>query len=135
MKRTIIHPPVIPLAITKCDEADLTKKNLRKKDRIRLAIQTDVLIEPKSEVQINYPVTDKDYIVAGTVIKCEEDNGQYNIVVEFSDPNNVTRVRMVEQICRIELYKREVLQNESRSITKTQAALEWIDKYAKDFLV
>ncbi len=135
MKRTIIHPPVIPLNITKCDEPDLDKKNLRKKDRIRLAIQSEVLIEPKSEVQINYPVTDQDYIVTGTVIKCEEDNDQYNVVVEFSDPNNVTRVRMVEQICRIELYKREVLKNESRSITKTQAALEWIDKYAKDFMV
>ncbi|MFC1492707.1 hypothetical protein ACFL6O_02005 [candidate division KSB1 bacterium] len=135
MKRTIIHPPIIPVTINKCDEPEREKKNLRKKDRIRLEIQTDVFVEPKTGVKIIYPVTDKDYIVTGVVVRCDKENGHYNLVVEFVDTNNITRVRMVEQICRIELYKRQVLNNEARSITKTQAALEWIDKYAKDFMV
>jgi hypothetical protein len=135
MKRTIIHPPVIPLAIEKHTNPDQAGKKIRKIDRIRLLIQYDNFIEPKTEVIIKYPVTDENYSVTGTVVNCDKDRNGYNLVVEFSDKNNVSRVRMVEQICRIELYKRQVLKNESRSITKTQAALEWINKYAKDFMV
>jgi len=42
-------------------------------------------------------------------------------------------VRMIEQICYIEHYRKEVLLNEGRRITSEQAALEWIEKYAQDF--
>ncbi len=135
MNRTIIHPPVIPVTVKIANNPDPVKKPVKKKDRIRLLVNTENSFEPKSIVRVNYPVTDKDFIVTGTVIKCEEDKSRYNVVIEFSDPDNICRVRMVEQICRIELYKRQVLKNEGRSITKTQAALEWIDKYAKDFMV
>jgi hypothetical protein len=40
---------------------------------------------------------------------------------------------MVEQICHIEAYRRNILQTEGRVLDGRSAALEWIDKYAADF--
>ena len=40
---------------------------------------------------------------------------------------------MVEQICYIEHYKREVLKNEGRILSGKDAALEWVKKNAADF--
>jgi hypothetical protein len=40
---------------------------------------------------------------------------------------------MAEQICRIEEYKKEIREKEGRLLDGTDAALEWIRKYAKDF--
>jgi hypothetical protein len=40
---------------------------------------------------------------------------------------------MVEQICHIEHYKREVAEREGRELSGQQAAKEWIAKYAASF--
>jgi hypothetical protein len=39
----------------------------------------------------------------------------------------------VEQICHIEQYKADVLLSEGRRLNGEQAALEWIEKFARDF--
>jgi hypothetical protein len=40
---------------------------------------------------------------------------------------------MVEQVCHIENYKKEVYQTEGRLLTAEEAAVEWIHKYASQF--
>ena len=42
-------------------------------------------------------------------------------------------MRMVEQVCHIEHWKKEIREKEGRELTGEQAAMEWIKKYAKDF--
>jgi hypothetical protein len=40
---------------------------------------------------------------------------------------------MVEQLCLIENYRREVKLNEGRELDPERAAAEWIEAYAADF--
>ena len=40
---------------------------------------------------------------------------------------------MVEQLCYIERYRRETLEKEGRDLDSTQAAMEWVSKYAASF--
>jgi hypothetical protein len=40
---------------------------------------------------------------------------------------------MVQQVCSIENYRREVQQREGRALTTQEAASEWIAKYAGRF--
>jgi hypothetical protein len=63
----------------------------------------------------------------------KNEDGSFDIGLEFSGTVDAFRVRMVEQVCRIEQYKKEVLEQEGRALTGTQAAIEWISKYAKGF--
>tara|TARA_R110001592_G_scaffold59660_13_gene181124 strand:+ start:5431 stop:5568 length:138 start_codon:yes stop_codon:yes gene_type:complete len=40
---------------------------------------------------------------------------------------------MVEQVCQIENYRREVKKREGRELDPEEAAVEWIAAYAEDF--
>ena len=43
-------------------------------------------------------------------------------------------VRMVEEACQTEHYRREILRSQGRAMGGDQTALEWIDQYAAGFL-
>jgi len=43
------------------------------------------------------------------------------------------RLRMIEQICQIEHYRKEVKLVEGRDLSAEEAASEWISRYASDF--
>jgi hypothetical protein len=40
---------------------------------------------------------------------------------------------MLEQICHIELYKKELRKKKGRKVTGEEAAIEWITNYADKF--
>jgi hypothetical protein len=71
--------------------------------------------------------------VKGRVCWCQEKNGHFVLGVKFLDTEDAFRVRMVEQICHIEHYKREVFEKEGRVLSGEQAAMEWIPKYGSVF--
>jgi hypothetical protein len=47
--------------------------------------------------------------------------------------NTEFAVRMVEQVCQIYHYQREVLEKEGRSLSGADATAEWVAKYVRDF--
>jgi hypothetical protein len=57
----------------------------------------------------------------------------YCIGVQFMDEADAFRARMVEQVCSIERYRREVEAKEGRRLTRDEAAQEWIRRYAGRF--
>lgn len=71
--------------------------------------------------------------ICGQVVWCEPRDGEYEVGIAFYGPNDAYQVRMVEQICQIEKYRREVFNREGRLLSQEQAAREWIDRYADDF--
>jgi len=64
---------------------------------------------------------------------CEPAEAGYLVGAEFLEEADVRRARMVEQICYIEKYRKEVMEKESRPLTSSEAALEWIGKFASEF--
>jgi len=53
--------------------------------------------------------------------------------VEFLDQDILFRLRMVEQICHIEQYRRTVRESQGRVLSSQEAAIEWIERYAEAF--
>ena len=90
-------------------------------------------IEVLARVQISVPDIDRDSRLVGSVVWCETTDAGYEIGVEFERNRDVYRLRMIEQICHIEHYRKEVLQSEGRELTSREAAKEWIEKFAGDF--
>lgn len=62
-----------------------------------------------------------------------EDDGGWCIGVQFLEAADAFRVRMVEQVCAIERYRKEVEADEGRTLTPQEAADEWISRYAGRF--
>ena len=71
------------------------------------------------------------------MINCGKESSKesegYEVGVMFMNSDSDFKVRMVEQVCHIEHYRKEVLETEGRMINGEEAALEWIKKHAKDF--
>ena len=59
--------------------------------------------------------------------------GYYQVGVEFDEHTTKFALRMVEQVCHIEQYRKEVLETEGRYLSHEKAAVEWIARYASKF--
>jgi hypothetical protein len=64
---------------------------------------------------------------------CRPEDGKYLVGVEFQDSTSAFQSRMVQQVCSIENYRKEVQQNEGRVLTTQEAASEWIARFAGQF--
>ncbi len=53
--------------------------------------------------------------------------------VQFLDASDAFRVRMVEQVCAIEEYRRQQVEEEGRELSREEAAREWIATYGSRF--
>ena len=90
-------------------------------------------IPPGSHIKITIPVRDDPFQANCTVVRCIESVDCYEVGVKFHDYATRYAVRMVEQVCWIEQYRSQILEQEGRSIDSEQAAAEWIELYSNEF--
>ena len=95
-------------------------------------IATDRLGIDKS-TQVRFPVLGREIVVTGKVVWCEKTNRGYQVGLKFDDPNEIERLKIIEQTFEIERYRGEIEQQEGRELSSLQAAREWSSKYAGDF--
>ena len=84
-------------------------------------------------VRVTIPVLESDNQLTGNVVWCEKADEGYEIGIEFEKSRDTYRMRMIEQICHIEHYRKEVERLEGRKLSSQEAAREWITQYAEDF--
>ncbi len=90
-------------------------------------------IEILQRVRICIPVLRRDNFLVGNVVWCEKSDVGYEVGIEFETSRDVFRLRMIEQICHIEHYRKEIYRVEGRWLSAQDAADEWIAKFADDF--
>ena len=98
-----------------------------------LALVSSHPLEVLERVTVTIPVLDRNNILSGNVVWCEKADQGYEIGIKFERSRDAYRLRMIEQICHIEHYRKEVERLEGRRLDSQQAAEEWISRYAKDF--
>ena len=87
-----------------------------------------------ASIDIHIAVVSPEVSLKGEVVSCRPvEDGCFEVGVRFSDDGERFKMRMVEQVCHIEHYRREVLENEGRVLTSREAAVEWIRLFAEDF--
>lgn len=135
MERNFVrHPSDVPIACTMADMAVPGSDYLRNVSEGGLAFLSTAEVRIGATVVIRIPAIDPQVSLRGVVVWCEAlERNQYEVGVRFVDENNHFRMRMVEQICHIEHFKREIQETEGRTLSGEEAALEWIRRYATDF--
>jgi len=100
-----------------------------------LAFVSPEPLEILDRVRVCIPILEHDNTLIGNVVWCEKsDSGdEFEIGIEFEKSRDAFRLRMIEQVCHIEHYRKEVMQSEGRELSAQEAAREWISKYAGDF--
>ncbi len=67
------------------------------------------------------------------MVWCRPAHACYELGIQFLAREDLFAARMVEQLCYIERYRREVLNTEGRELSSADAAREWIARFAEDF--
>lgn len=84
-------------------------------------------------IQVRFPVLDENTSIDGKVVWCNKTERGYEVGLEFNDAEEVERLKMIEQICQIENFRKNVEQQHGRKLSSEEAAREWISRYAGDF--
>ena len=133
-RQFIRHPSDIPISWRLGDVAQPGSEYLRNISEGGLAFVSQHAIPVDAIIEIHIPVRKPEVSIRGTVVWCRPaDEGLFEVGVRFLDADMRFRMRMVEQICHIEHFKKELREKEGRELTGEEAALEWIHRYAKDF--
>ena len=90
-------------------------------------------LDVDESIQVSVPVLNQEKKLDGKVVWCNKTARGYEVGLEFDDPAEVERLRMVDQICQIEHFREEVEQRDGRKLSSEEAAREWIGKYAGEF--
>lgn len=86
-----------------------------------------------SRVSVRFPLLDQQHSLIGKVVWNRKNGRSYEIGLQFDDPDQLYCLRMIEQVCHIEHYRREVSQLEGRTLSSEEAATEWIARFANEF--
>ncbi len=135
MRQYIRHPSDIPIEV-KLDEVVAEEQDyLNDISFGGLSFKAKARVSPGTFIRIRIPLVNPEFEVQAKVAWCRRSNESeiFNIGVVFLHSEEAYETRMVEQVCHIEHYKREVREKEGREISSEQAALEWIKRYASKF--
>jgi hypothetical protein len=137
IRKFIRHPSDVPIQVSLDwvdDENDETvDQTITNVSLGGLAFLSQNPIEVLERVRVSIPVLNQENNLVGNVVWCEKSDNGYEIGIEFEKSRDVFRLRMIEQICHIEHYRKEILRVEGRDLSAGEAAREWISKYAGDF--
>jgi hypothetical protein len=84
-------------------------------------------------IQLRIPTVDPPFEAHARVVWCKPEGNRFLVGVQFLDSTDAFQSRMVQQVCAIEQYRKEVAASEGRLLNSQQAAAEWIKKYAGRF--
>ncbi len=99
-----------------------------------LAFESNFCPRPGELIELTIPTVNPPFRARARVAWCRpEDGGGYLIGASFLDASDAFKSRMVQQVCSIESYRKEVKEREGRELTVQQASAEWIEKYAGRF--
>ncbi|TAK90748.1 MAG: PilZ domain-containing protein [Burkholderiaceae bacterium] len=134
MRTFIRHPAEIPIEVQSPAQSDhALAADGHDVSLGGLALSSQRAVEPGEIVDVSIPFVQPPFASRARVAWCNHCGGAFELGVEFLDYDDAFRARMVEQICYIERYKKDVAKLEGRMLSTEEAASEWIHKHAAAF--
>jgi len=138
MRSYIRHPSDIPIQIDVDNEKTVAIRQAEGQQLSNishggLAFNASRSFAAGDVISLKINVVQPAFEAEGLVTHCAQEGEHYVIGIEFISKDSLFVARMVEQICHIEHYKREVAESEGRELTGEEAAKEWIERHAASF--
>jgi len=130
MRSFIRHSASMPIKIDSSQNGS-QKQALQNVSAGGLCFYSDHYLPSGINIRIDIPFLENPFIENCTVSWCHKtDEHNYAVGVSFDDYQTVSRMRMIEQLCYIEDYRKEILNDEKRELTAQEASMEWYKKFA-----
>ena len=132
-RRFIRHPAEIPIEISASEVSDSHVSNTHNISAGGLSFTSADPHPLHQIVTMSIRITQPWFEEKAEVVWCKKLDKGYEIGIQFLNQDAVYRARMVEQVCHIEQYRKDMKKNGGKELTAQEAALEWISKYAANF--
>ena len=127
------HSVNVPLEVTTLPSSPRTTRQGINLSYGGLSFLMEECLDSGQIIHLRIPTIDPPFDANARVVWCRAEGDAWLVGVEFLDSTHAFQSRMVQQVCSIENYRKEVLQNEGRNLTTQEAAAEWIHKFAGRF--
>lgn len=131
MRRFFRHPTDIPIEIRRA-ERESRDQIPCDASRGGLSFRYHECVTVGESVRVRVAVTEPAFEALGRVVWCHAEERGWQVGVVFLEPNDLFQARMIEQVCHIEQYRRD-LRAQGRDLSGHEAAVEWIARYARVF--
>lgn len=98
-----------------------------------LAFTADGCLANGEIVHLRIPTVQPPFEARARVAWCRPEGTKFLIGAQFLDSAAAFQARMVQQVCSIENYRKEIAEREGRTLTTQEAAAEWIERFAGRF--
>ena len=98
-----------------------------------LSFYSDTPLKVNQIIKLTIRITRPFFEETAKVVWCHANGSGHEIGVQFLNNEAVYGIRMVEQVCHIEQYRKDMKNNHGRDLTTKEAAMEWISKYAAQY--
>jgi c-di-GMP-binding flagellar brake protein YcgR len=132
-RRFIRHTADVPIEVRAISSGTPRRQPAINVSEGGLSFMSDQNIPNGTTIEIRIDAVRPPFEARARVVWTREEDGAWCIGVQFLDTDDAFRARMVEQVCAIERYRREVEEREGRTLSRDDAAQEWIAKYAGRF--
>jgi hypothetical protein len=132
MRHFIRHPVDIPIEVEAGSHAG-DHHEAHNLSTGGLSFDSGHEMAPGAIVELRIGFVEPAFETRARVAWCRRRGVRYELGVQFLNPDDAFRARMVEQVCYIEDYRRKVLEAEGRVLSAEEAAREWIRHYAGRF--
>lgn len=132
MRRFIRHPTDFPILVSSEDGSNADQASLCDISQGGLSCCLPREFSPGTAVTLLIPSLQPDCRVSGRVTRCIPSAKGFLVGIQFNDRTESFKSRMVEQVCLIEHYRRE-LDRDGRILDSDAAAREWIARFGSRF--
>jgi hypothetical protein len=130
----IRHPSSMPIQFSVSGDATPRRHYLQNVSQAGLSFRSSESLPRGEVVHVRIPVLEQAFEADARVAWCRRSGtGEYEVGLEFVDPGTEFAMRMVEQVCHIEAYRKRALREQGRELSSEAAAEEWVARYAAGF--
>jgi hypothetical protein len=130
----IRHTVNVPLEVKLLPDAALQSNEGVNISEGGLAFTLDECLPNDTIIELRITTVNPPFEAQARVAWCRAEGNRFLVGVQFLDANDAFQSRMVQQVCSIENYRQEQMQ-QGRALDSQQAASEWIMKFAGKFPV
>ena len=131
------HPTTMPVVCRGRGRSNPGQSNLLNASFGGLSFVSDGLFAQGDTVDVSFPARQITERFSGVVVWSQDLAGghadRHAYGVRFCGAEMFRRVRLLEQICHIEAYRKVQASQHNRELSPNQAAEEWITRYAARF--
>ena len=131
----IKHPERFPLQFRRLRFWEQTKIDLSQRTNMGLNFNAESYQKPGSILEITIPTRKETHQFLGKVVMVKETAQGFETGVWLLNLEDVPKLRIVEQICHIELYLNDKRYQEGPFMSREKLTEEWISRFAGSFPV